>query len=115
MEEKTENKEALAIAELKANYEIALQNIAQLLKEKAEIEAKEKELKAQLREAMEKYGVKKFENECVSMTYFAETTSSKIDPKKVRAKHPEIVKECTSISKVSAYVKIQLVGGENGA
>lgn len=108
-----ETNETTAIELLKTECTAALMAVVQVTKEKAAIEAREKELKSQLREAMEKYGVKKFETDLVTMTYIAPTTSAKLDSKKLREKYPKIADEFTHTTNVSAYVKIALKGGVN--
>ena len=59
---------------------------------------------------MEKFNIKKFENELVSITYIAETTRVSIDTKALKEKHPDIASELTKIQKVKASVRITLKG-----
>lgn len=89
-----------------------LQKIADLCTAKKQIEAEEKNLKDKLKQAMEQYGVKKFESDILNITYIAEGTKNSIDSAKLKKLHPDIAKECTKVSKTSAYIKVTVKGGE---
>jgi hypothetical protein len=85
-----------------------LQQIADLVTAKKKIEAQEKELKDKLKEAMEKYSVKKFDSDILKITYVAATTATSIDSAKLKKKYPVIAKECSKTSKKSAYIKVEV-------
>lgn len=85
-----------------------LNKISTILTEKKRLEAQEKELKEKLKEAMEKYNVKKFESDILNITYVAETTTTSIDSKKLKQKYPEIAEECSKTTKKSAYVRVAI-------
>lgn len=51
---------------------------------KAEMEMQEKEIKQAMLNAMEKNGIKSFENEFVTITYKAPTTQKRVDTKKLK-------------------------------
>ena len=85
-----------------------LQKIAEVVNIKKHCEEQEKELKEQLKSAMEKYNVKKFESDVLNITYVDETTATSIDSAKLKKLHPDIAAECSKTSKKSAYVKITL-------
>lgn len=85
-----------------------LQKIAEVVNIKKHCEEQEKELKEQLKSAMEKYNVKKFESDVLNITYVDETTATSIDSTKLKKLHPDIAAECSKTSKKSAYVKIVL-------
>jgi hypothetical protein len=87
-----------------------LQQIADLVTAKKKIEAQEKELKDKLKEAMEKYSVKKFDSDILKITYVAATTATSIDSAKLKKKYPVIAKECSKTSKKSAYIKVEVKG-----
>lgn len=89
-----------------------LQNIADLCLAKKKIEAQEKELKDKLKQAMEQYGVKKFESDILNITYVAEGTQTKLDSTMVKKLHPDVAAECSKTSKTSAYIKVTVKGGE---
>lgn len=83
-----------------------LLKITELVLEKKRIEDQEKQLKKLLVEAMEKYGVKSFENDVVKFVYVAPTTRSTIDSTKLKKDHPDIVEQYSKTSPVSASVRI---------
>ena len=89
-----------------------LKQIADLVTAKKKLEEQEKELKDKLKEAMEKYGVKKFDSDILKITYIAETTATSIDSAKLKKKYPAIADECSKTSKKSAYIKVEVKDGE---
>ena len=84
----------------------AIRTITEINVLKKELDEKEKLVRVKLIEAMEQFGVKKFENEKVSFTYVAPTTKTSIDSTKLKKLYPEIAEECSKVSKVSASVRI---------
>ena len=84
----------------------AIQNMADLLQVKKQLEEREKELKQELLEAMEKYGVKSFDTDLFRLTYVAPTTKTTIDSTKLKKEHPDIAEQYTKVSNVSASVRI---------
>lgn len=89
-----------------------LQKIVSVVRMKKECKKQEKELKDKLKQAMERFGVKKFESDVLNITYVAETTSTSIDSTKLKKLHPNIAAECSKTSKKSAYIKVEVKGGE---
>lgn len=85
-----------------------IQKISDLMLTKKQLEEEEKQLKEKLKEAMEFYGVKKFESDHLTITYVAETITTTIDTNKLKKKYPDIAEECSRTSKKSAYVKITI-------
>lgn len=85
-----------------------LQQIASIVRMKKQCEEQEKELKDQLKQAMEQYGVKKFESDILNITYIAESTKTSIDSAKLKKKYPEIASECSKVSPTSAYIKVEV-------
>lgn len=87
-----------------------MQNIALLASQKKEIEDEEKQMREQLLEACEKYGVKKIDNEHVKITKVDATTSKSIDTKKIAKMDPalyeELKREYTKITNRKAYLRI---------
>lgn len=104
--------EETALEIFKSQQLTVLQQITSLVTTKKQIEAQEKELKDKLKEAMEQYGVKKFKSDILNITYVAETTSTSIDSAKLKKLHPDIATECSKTSKKSAYIKVEVKGGE---
>lgn len=80
--------------------------ITELVVEKKRIEDQEKQLKKLLVEAMEKYGVKSFENDVIKFVYVAPTTRSTIDSTRLKKDHPDIAERYSKTSPVSASVRI---------
>jgi len=89
-----------------------LQQIANLIIAKKKLEEQEKELKDKLKEAMEKFNVKKFESDILNITYVAATSSTSIDSAKLKKKYPTIAKECSKVSAKSAYIKVTVKGDD---
>ena len=83
-----------------------IQKIADIVTAKKALEEQEADLKAKLKDAMEKCNIKKFESDILNITYVAETTSTSIDSTKLKKKYPAIAEECSKTSKKSAYVKV---------
>lgn len=104
--------EETALETFKSQQLAVLQQIASLVTTKKQIEAQEKELKDKLKEAMEQYGVKKFESDILNITYVAGTTSTSVDSAKLKKLHPDIATECSKTSKKSAYIKVEVKGGK---
>lgn len=86
--------------------------IADICMTKKKLEALEKDLKDKLKEAMEQYGVKSLDNDILKITYIAATTANSIDSAKLKKLHPDIAAECTKTSAKSAYIKVEVKGGE---
>lgn len=84
----------------------AIRIITDITLQKQKLEEQEKQMRKKLVEAMETFGVKKFENEHISFTYVAPTTRTSIDSTKLKKKYPAIAEECSKTSNVSASVKI---------
>lgn len=79
--------------ELSNNELQAFQNYAAVVNQKKEIEKREKEIKEQLLELMEYHGVKKIDNEILTLTYIAESKTVNVDWKAVKAEEPEVYEE----------------------
>lgn len=84
----------------------AIRIITDITIQKQKLEEQEKLMRKKLIEAMEQYGVKKFENAQVAFTYVAPTTKTSIDSAKLKKKYPAIAEECSKVSNVSASVRI---------
>lgn len=86
--------------------------ISQISVAKKQIEEQEKEMKEKLLAAMEAYGVTKFENEAIKITYYAPSTATSIDSTRLKAERPEIAKEYSKTSNKKSYVKIEVKAGD---
>ena len=83
-----------------------IQAIADIATKKKALEEQDKKMREQLEAAMERYGVKSFENELVKVTYIEPTTRTSVDSAKLKKKYPDIFTECSKVSDVKASVKI---------
>lgn len=89
--------------------EVALiQRLVQFKKHKNELEVQEKQIKADLKKAMEDYGIKSFKNDQITITYVDESESKSIDLKKLATAEPEcflgLLADYPKVTKKSAYV-----------
>lgn len=89
-----------------------LNSIADLIRAKKDLEAKEADLKVKLQEAMEAYGIKKFSSDILNITYVAATKAESIDSTKLKAKYPQIAAECVKVSNRKAYIKVEVKSGK---
>jgi uncharacterized protein YfeS len=64
--------------------------------------------KAQLKSAMEEYGVEKITSDVLTVSYVAEHESIRLDSKKVQKEYPRIFDECSKVSPVKASVRVTL-------
>lgn len=71
-----------------------------------ELKNGEEEIKEALKDAMEKTGTKKFENDYVSVSLVPSTTRTTVDAKKLKVEHPRIYKKVTKTTTSKSYVKI---------
>ena len=94
------------------NTQLATLNaIASLTAHKKAIEEQEKAMKAALMEAMEKYGIKKFDSDLLTLTYVAPTVTHGIDSAKLKKKYPDVAAACAKDTPKAGYVKITLKDG----
>lgn len=98
--------EETALVTMQEEAAAVIKGIAALTLQKKQIEEKEKEMRVQLVAAMEKYGVKSFENEDVKFTYVAPTTRTTIDSVRLKKEMPNVAAQYSKTSNVSASVKI---------
>lgn len=94
-----------------ANVEV-INAIAQISVAKKQIEEQEKTMKEKLLAAMEAYGVTKFENDSIKITYYAASTTTSIDSAKLKKEQPEIAKEYSKTSNKKSYIKIEVKAGD---
>lgn len=84
------------------------QKIADLEKKAKEIKEAQNEMKNALLEAMEKYGVKKIDNDLFTVTYVAEHDAEKFDSKAFKEENPDIYDSYVKLSPASPSVRIKL-------
>lgn len=85
-----------------------MQGIAELDRQKKLLEAQDKTLRQELQEAMDKYGVKKFENDFLKITYVEPTTRVTIDSTRLKKELPAIADKYSKISQVKGSVRIEV-------
>jgi hypothetical protein len=85
-----------------------MQGIADLDRQKKMLEAQDKALRQKLQAAMDKYGVKKFENDILKITYVEPTTRENIDSMKLKEELPAVAAKYTKISQVKGSVRIEV-------
>lgn len=83
-----------------------IRTITNITKQKKQLDEQEKVMKEQLRETMEKLGIKKFESPELKFVYVASTTRTSVDSAKLKKLYPAIADECSKTSKVGASVRI---------
>lgn len=98
--------EETALVAMQTEAAAIITGIANLTLQKKKIEDQEKVMREQLKEAMEKYGVKSFESDAVKFTYIAATTRTTIDSKALKKDLPKVAEKYSKTSNVSASVKI---------
>lgn len=108
---------ALVGIEFKASVPMLPKEITPVLKQiqdleiqAAKIEEVKKKLKEDLLKAMEKHGVKKWDNEVMTITYTAPTTRTSIDSAKLKKDMPEIAEKYSKTSNVKSSIRIKLKG-----
>jgi hypothetical protein len=94
-----------------ANVEV-INAIAQISVAKKQIEEQEKTIKEKLLAAMEAYGITKFENDTIKITYYAPSTTTSIDSTKLKKEQPDIAKEYSKTSNKKSYIKIEVKAGD---
>ena len=85
-----------------------MQEIADLDRMKKQLEAKDKVVRQELQEAMDKYGIKKFENDILKVTYVEPSTRTTIDSKKLKEELPAIAEKYTKTTMVKGSVRIDV-------
>lgn len=96
------------LAAFETRYMVVFEEIKRVVESKKAMEAREKELKDKLREAMEAHGIKSVDNELVKITYIAPTTAVSIDSAKLKKRYPAIAEECSKSSPKAGYIKIEV-------
>lgn len=85
-----------------------LKDITHLCSVKAKIEEQIETLRNTLQKNMEKYGVKKFENDVIAFTYVAPTTRTSIDTTKLKKELPDVYEKYQKTSNIKASVRIKV-------
>lgn len=88
------------------------QQLADFKKQKEAMEEAEKQIKANLKKAMEDYGITSFKNDVISLSYVEASTSESLDTKTMQEKEPklyaDLLKDYPKVKTTSAYVRIMV-------
>lgn len=97
-----------AIEVFRCESALALRIIEEVELQKKELDEKQKEMREVAKEAMERSGITKFQNDVLTITYIKPTTRNSIDSKALKADFPDIAKRYTKTSDVAASIRIKL-------
>lgn len=96
------NEQAVALDSEESRY------IYELMEKQRDIEEELETIKASLLTAMEKYNIKKLENEWLTITYVAETYRETFNSKAFRSEHEDIYNDYVEIKPLKASVRLKL-------
>lgn len=82
--------------------------ITQLENQRKKLDEQSKIMREKLQAAMEEYGVTKFDNGMIKLTYVAPTTRSTIDSTKLKKELPEVAEKYTKVSNVKASIRLEV-------
>lgn len=82
--------------------------IAELQNKQQELHNKNEIIKEQIKQAMEKEDVKKYENDFISITYVEATTRNTVDSTKLKEKYLDVYNDCLKISNVKSSIRIKV-------
>lgn len=85
-----------------------MRKIAELDIQKKQLEAQDKAVRQELQEAMDKYGIKKFENDILKVTYVEPTTRTTIDSARLKKELPAIAEKYSKTAVVKGSVRIEV-------
>lgn len=97
-----------AVPELPKEALPVIKQLQVLELEAKKITEKEKSLKEELLNAMETHGIKKWENDLISVTYTAPTTRTSIDSAKLKKDLPEVAAKYSKTSNVKSSIRIKV-------
>lgn len=103
-----EETETTDVALFQQNAMVIMQKIADLDLQKKQLEAQDKAVRQELQAAMDKYGVKKFENDILKITYVEPTTRTSIDSARLKKELPAVAEKYSKISQVKGSVRIEV-------
>ncbi|MDB2086914.1 hypothetical protein [Clostridium paraputrificum] len=88
----------------------ALQKLQDLEIQAKLIKEQQEKLKENLLNAMEAHGVKKWDNDVMTVTYTAPTTRTSIDSSKLKKELPDVFSKYSKTSNVKSSIRIKLKG-----
>ena len=100
--------ETTDLALFQSNAMVIMKKIADLDLQKKQLEAQDKAVRQELQAAMDKYGVKKFENDILKITYVEPSTRTSIDSARLKKELPAVAEKYSKISQVKGSVRIEV-------
>lgn len=85
-----------------------LKTLGELEVQSKKIKEQQETLKIDLLNAMESHGVKKWDNEVMTISYVASTTKTSVDSKKLKEELPDVFSKYSKTSKVKSSIRIKL-------
>lgn len=85
---------------------VIIQEFYELEKQSKAIKARQADLRADLVDIMEDYGVKSWENDLFKITYVAPTSRNSIDSASLKKEMPEVFNAYQKVSDVKANVRV---------
>lgn len=85
-----------------------MQTIANIDRQKKELDAQDKAMRQQLQEFMDQYGIKKFENDLLKITYVEPTTRTTIDSARLKKDLPAVAEKYSKTTAVKGSVRIEV-------
>lgn len=86
---------------------LALDTITSITKQKKALEETESKMRTVIQEKMEEFGITKFSNDVLTITYVPAGTQNRVDSKKLKEEYPDIAEKCVNVTKVKASVRIK--------
>lgn len=96
------NEQALALDREESRY------IYELVEKQKGIEQELETIKASLQTMMEKYNIKKLDNEWLTITYIDETYRETFDSRQFRKEHEDLYNDYIKVSPVKAGIRLKL-------
>lgn len=110
-ETKQEELEIIAVDEETGELYVpqnVIDHLTQIETAKKEFKAYEEGVRAELKSAMEKYGITKIDTDTILVNYVAEHERISVDSKLLQSAFPEVYQAVTKCSDVKASVKIKV-------
>lgn len=95
-----------AIKEFESKAVTVIKAIVDINIKKKELETQDKLMREQLEKAMYEYGIKKFDNELISISYIEPSSSMTLDTARIKKLYPDIAAECSKTINKKGYVRI---------
>ncbi|MCI6998039.1 MAG: hypothetical protein MR936_14980 [Eubacterium sp.] len=85
-----------------------LHHLFDIEERKQQVLEEEKNIKSLLLDKMQKNHIDVMENAKIKVNYIGGYSRRTVDGKKLQKLYPEIFKECTNISEISPYIRVQV-------